>query len=198
MSLKVIALTGPKGSGKDTVGELIKKYFNVSPMFKAHTIAFADPIKKVINELFGLDPNNNNQYDDFKRATCNFSLPKSVTRDMQQYQVEGRHLVREIGMLMRKYDEKQFTNYVVEEIRYQPSDVWIVTDLRFDNEWLAMKQLGAKIINIKRPSYNYDGHITERGFSDSLVDYQLMNDGDLAYLKTRVESVMDEIIKEWK
>ena len=196
MSLKVIALTGPKGSGKDTVGELIKKYFNTSPLFKAHTIAFADPIKTVIKDLFVFE--SNKEYDDLKRTTVNFSLPKQTTRDMQLYEVEGRHLVREIGMLMRKYDEKQFTNYVVNEIRYQPNDVWVVTDMRFDNEWLAMKQLGAKTINIKRPNYHYDGHITERGFNESLVDYQLLNDGDLPYLKTRVESVMDNIMKEWE
>lgn len=195
MNLKVIALTGPKGSGKDTVGELIKQYFNTSPVFKAHTIAFADPIKTVVKDLFVFETTK--EYDDFKRTTCNFSLPKQLTRDMQLYQVEGRHLVREIGMLMRKYDEKQFTNYVIGEIRYQPNDVWVVTDLRFDNEYLAMKNLGAKIINIKRPNYEYDGHITERGFNDSLVDYQLLNDGDLPYLKTRVESVMDSIMKEW-
>lgn len=196
MKPKVIALTGPKGSGKDTVGELIKKYFNTSPMFRAQTIAFADPIKTVVRDLFVFETNR--EYDDFKRTTVNFSLPKQVTRDMQLYQVEGRHLVREIGMLMRRYDEKQFTNYVVGQINLEPNCVWIVTDMRFDNEWLVLKQMGAKIINIKRPNYEYDGHITERGFSDSLVDYHLMNDGDLSYLKTRVESVMDNIMKEWE
>jgi len=195
MNLKVIALTGPKGSGKDTVGALIKQYFNTAPVFKTHTIAFADPIKTVVRDLFVFETMQ--EYDDFKRTTVEFCLPKQVTRDMQQYRVEGRHLVRGIGMLMRKYDEKQFTNYVIGEIRYQPNDVWVVTDLRFDNEYLAMKNLGAKIINIKRPNYEYDGHITERGFNDNLVDYQVLNDGDLAYLKTRVNSVMDNIMKEW-
>jgi len=194
MKLKVIALTGPKGSGKDTVGQLIKQYF-IAPGWSAHTIAFADPIKTVVRDLFVFETMQ--EYDDFKRTTCNFSLPKTITRDMQLYQVEGRHLVREIGMLMRKYDDKQFTKYVVDEIEYRPDDVWVVTDLRFDNEWLVLKQLGAKVINIKRPNYEFDGHITERGFNESLVDYQLLNDGDLAYLKTRVNSIMDSIMKEW-
>lgn len=187
-------MTGPKGSGKDTVGQLIKHYF-VAPGWSAHTIAFADPIKTVVRDLFVFETMQ--EYDDFKRTTCNFSLPKPLTRDMQLYQVEGRHLVREIGMLMRKYDDKQFTKYVVDEIEYRPNDVWVVTDLRFDNEWLVLKQLGAKVINIKRPNYEFDGHITERGFNESLVDYQLLNDGDLAYLKTRVNSIVDSIIKEW-
>jgi len=188
MSLKIIALTGPKGSGKDTVASLISRQYD-----NVNTIAFADPIKKVINNLFELDPSDNKQYDAFKRTQVSYQLPGYLS-----HAIQGRELVREIGMLMRKYDEKQFTDYVVSEIRYKPDDIWVVTDLRFDNEYMVLKSLGAKIINIKRPNYEYDGHITERGFNDSLVDYTIMNDGDLTYLDTRVGSVVVNIMKEWK
>jgi hypothetical protein len=101
-------------------------------------------------------------------------------------------------MLMRRYDEKQFTNYVVSEIRYRPDDLWIVTDLRFDNEYTVLKSLGAKFVKIIRPRYQYDGHITERAFDDHLVDKILMNDGDLDYLQQRVQYVMNDITKEWR
>lgn len=190
MSLKIIALTGPKGSGKDTVGQLIKEmYFK----YNVHTIAFADPIKKEVQHIFNLDSTDNDQYDAFKRASSYFNVDESVSRV-----VAGRHIVREIGMLMRRYDEKQFTNYVVNEIRHLPSDLWVVTDLRFDNEYSVLKGLGAKIIKIIRPQYQYDGHITERAFDDHLVDKVLMNDGDMDYLKQRVRYVMDSIMKEWQ
>ena len=79
-----------------------------------------------------------------------------------------------------------------------PNALWIVTDLRFDNEYMILKQLGAKIVNINRPNYEYDGHITERGFNESLVDFQLMNDGNLEYLKTRVTTVMNNIMEGWE
>lgn len=190
MSLKIIALTGPKGSGKDTVGQLIKEmYFK----YNVHTIAFADPIKKEVQHIFDLDSTDNDQYDTFKRTSSYFNIDESVSRV-----VTGRHIVREIGMLMRRYDEKQFTNYVVNEIRHLPSDLWVVTDLRFDNEYSVLKGLGAKIIKIIRPQYQYDGHITERAFDDHLVDKVLMNDGDMDYLKQRVRYIMDSIMKEWQ
>jgi len=48
MSLKVVALTGSKGSGKDTVGQLI------TDAFGGQTIAFADPIKNVVEHIFQL------------------------------------------------------------------------------------------------------------------------------------------------
>lgn len=194
MSLKIVALTGPKGSGKDTVGALIKQ---MCPSYNVNTIAFADPIKTEIQHLFNLDPENNNQYDDFKRTDIHYSVPNSITRDMTLKTVPGRHVVREIGMLMRRYDEKQFTNYVVDEIRRRPDDLWVVTDLRFDNEYSVLKGIGAKMIKIIRPQYQYDGHITERAFDDHLVDKILMNDGDLDYLQQRVEYIMGDITKEW-
>ena len=189
MALKIIALTGPKGSGKDTVGMLIKEMY---PHLDPQTIAFADPIKKVINHIFNLNDEKGYSYDRLKRATLKLKDEECF------YTIEGRRLVREIGMLMRSYDEKQFSNYVVNEIRYQPTKLWIVTDLRFDNEYTVLKGLDAKIIKIIRPNYHYDGHITERAFDDHLVDKVLMNDGNLDYLKIRVKSVIDNIIEEYK
>lgn len=186
MTLKVIALTGSKGSGKDTVGQLIASQFNTE------TIAFADPIKNVINHVFKLDPNNNNEYDVFKREILEYrvvGVPRAIA---------ARHVVREIGMLMREYDDKQFNKYVREKIEANPEKTWVVTDLRFDNEYTMLKSIGAKIVKITRPSYTYDGHITEREFNDSLVDYTLMNDGSLDYLQIRTEIVMKQIMKEWE
>ena len=139
MALKIIALTGPKGSGKDTVGALIKEMY---PQYAPSTIAFADPIKEVIKHIFNLGDESTYSYDRLKRATL------TLNDEEQFYTVDGRRIVREIGMLMRGYDEKQFTNYIVDNIRYEPTNLWIVTDLRFDNEYTILKNLGAKIIKI--------------------------------------------------
>lgn len=184
--MKIIALTGPKGSGKDTVGMLIKDMY---PHLNPSTIAFADPIKKTINHIFNLSDQSDYTYDRLKRATL------KLKDEEEHYSIEGRRLVREIGMLMRSYDEKQFTNYVVEQIQSKPDNLWVVTDLRFDNEYIVLKNLGAKVVKILRPSYNYDGHITERGFDNHLVDSMLMNDSDLEYLKIRINYVMKDVLE---
>lgn len=189
--MKIIALTGPKGSGKDTVAGIIKNQNKT--FYNVKNIAFADPIKKIIQHIFNLDPANNDQYDLFKRAQISYQLPGYLTEN-----VEGRRVVREIGMMMRQYDEEQFTQYVWKEIAANPTALWIVTDLRFDNEYVMLKQLGAKIVKITRPQYQYDGHITERAFDDHLVDNILHNDGDLEYLNMRTAYVMASIKKEWE
>lgn len=185
----IVALTGPKGSGKDTVGRLICEMY---PQYNPVTIAFADPIKKTVNHIFNLSDEAEYNYDRLKRSTL------KLEDEEEYYSIDGRRLVREIGMLMRSYDTQQFNNYVAGKIRNEPDRLWIVTDMRFDDEYIMLKDMGASIVKLIRPSYNYDGHITERGFDDHLVDIKLMNDGDLEYLKIRVEYTMKSILEASK
>ena len=49
MSKKIIAIVGKKGSGKDTIGNIIKE---LDPEFQQYS--FAMPIKKVITDVFGV------------------------------------------------------------------------------------------------------------------------------------------------
>lgn len=192
--MKLIALTGPKGSGKDTVAGIIKTMYG--DRYDVESIAFADPIKKVVQHIFELDPTSVDEYDKFKRLDVEYNMPG----EGRKY-VPGRHVVREIGMLMRDYDMNQFTSYVdakFHESRFDDRKMFIVTDLRFDNEYMMLKSWNASIIKIIRPQYQYDGHITERGFDDHLVNKVLMNDGSMDYLTTRVQTVMDSLLQEKK
>lgn len=182
----VIALTGPKGSGKDRVAEIIKE--NLGSLYSVKNIAFADPIKKAVQHIFCLSPHDVNEYDNIKRTDLRWNPMCSVP---------GRHVVREIGMLMRDYDTEQFVRYVEKEIKENsvPNSIWVVTDLRFDNEYTLLKKLSAVIVKVTRPNYYYDGHITERGFDDTLVDYVIDNNGTLKDLKQKVIETMKEVIK---
>lgn len=183
----MIAISGPKGSGKDTVGQIIQQ---LTP--QSRTIAYADPIKRVIQHLFDLNPENNDQYDLFKRTSVHYQLNGYLDNG-----VEGRHLVREIGMLMRSYDENQFTRYVEEQIKLNPSKLWIVTDMRFNNELISLRKLNATIVQVVRPGYKFDGHATETGFSDDVFDYTIVNDGNMDDLTRHVEDVLDDILLKW-
>lgn len=191
----ILGLTGPKGSGKDTVADMLIEHYK-SQWRDVTRLAFADPIKKVIQHIFKLDPTNNDQYDKFKRSTLDvFDVDKIMCS------VEGRHVVREIGMMMRGYDEKQFNNYVEQHFKhahFTMNRVFIITDLRFDNEYMMLRQWGAKIIKVDRPGYHYDGHITERGFDDQLVDYTIHNEGSLADLMQATRKMIADINKENK
>jgi len=169
--LKVIGLTGPKGSGKDTVAKVLEKIVGE----RVNQIAFADPIKKEIIQLFNLK--SIWDYDTFKRAELTFEV-NSINQ-----KIPGRQVVREIGMLMRRYDEEQFNNYVESSILSKPKEIWAITDLRFDNEYVMLKRLGAVIVKVTNNRVkDDDNHITERGFDSSLIDFMLPNHGSMDML----------------
>jgi hypothetical protein len=193
--MMIIALTGAKGSGKDTVADLLIAQYQ-SQWKTVHRLAFADPIKRMVQHIFKLDNRTNEQYDKFKRSTLDV-----FDTDKIMCSVEGRHVVREIGMMMRNYNEKQFNDYIEERltsVAFTTNQVFVITDLRFDNEYTLLRRWGAKIIKVDRPGYEYDGHITERGFDDHLVDYVINNDGTMNDLTDAVQDLIIKMNKEHK
>lgn len=188
---KIIALTGAKGCGKDTTAEILRNAYHISGERLIIPIAFADPIKREVMRIFNLKTIA--EYDTFKRSILQ-------TKDAT---IDGRHVVREIGMLMRKYDVNQFVDYVDQRINArddnpQRETIWVITDLRFDNELVHLQNLGAKIVKIDRPFGGViDTHVTERGFDNNICDVVVENKSTLGEYTTQVLNVFDKKLLEW-
>lgn len=182
MSAKlVIALTGAKGAGKDTVANLMKEMY---PQINVSSVAFADPIKTKIMKIFNL--RSVEEYDLLKRSDVHWGEKFTL--------VPGRHVCREIGMLMRSYSDTQFNDYVADFINKQEGGVVVVTDMRFDNEYTLMRDLGAAIVKVKNERVSEeDMHITERGFDDGLVDYVIPNHGTYDELRSAIGTMMEKV-----
>lgn len=192
MKPKVIALAGVKGAGKDSVAKIIQKH-GTDRGLTIHMVAFADPIKKVVQHIFDLDDTSNDQYDLFKREVIKYQLPGYLS-----HLVSGRHIVREIGMLMRSYDDQQYIRYVRSKIESDPEAIWIVTDMRFENEYSFLKEeYSAAMIKVKRVVDSTDKHITEREFSDYRVRHLIENYSTEENLVKETLEVFETIQKEW-
>jgi hypothetical protein len=112
--------------------------------------------------------------------------------------IQGRQVVREIGMMMRRYDVNQFVEYVDNKTQQDQDAIWVITDLRFDNELIHLQNLGAKIVKIDRPIGNMiDTHITERGFDNSICDIIIENKATLEEYNRQVLHVFDKKLIEW-
>lgn len=183
---KIIALTGPKGCGKDTVADILIDAYYRPVNGRIRRVAFADPIKHEVMRIFGLKTIND--YDVFKRSL--------VTSN--NHCVDGRQVVREIGMMMRKYDVNQFVEYVDDKIASDEDSIWVITDLRFDNELVHLQNIGAKIVKIDRPLGVIDTHITERGFDNSVCDIIIENKSTLGEFNAEVLNIFDKKLIEWK
>lgn len=177
----VIALAGFKGSGKDTVCELLMAHY---PNVKH--LAFADPIKRRIMEALDLRPS---EYDKMKRQTFRSG----------ELEIKGRDIVRMVGMTMRSYNPEQFINDVCDEINvgYETGiDTFIISDLRFDNEvrWLYTLQAHSPfkvvIIKVTRPDVTSDGHVSEQEIPDDQCSIVLNNDGNIQQLEEEVSQIV--------
>ena len=181
----IIGFCGAKGSGKDTGYKLLTELY---PDLKFNLIAFADPIKNTICDIFGLTID---QLNTIKRIDSIGIIDYAY--DKTYGQLTGRDLVRKIGMLMRNYDDQQFNRYVQEAIRSNPQSNYVVTDVRFNNEIAAVKTIGGYIIRVDRDSCKYDNHVTETKVENP--DFIIDNNKDLQHYKDQLKNIVDQLLR---
>ena len=168
----LIALYGPKRCGKDSFFQIVKEAF---PEIKFGRIAFADPIKDHVMEVFNL--RSDEEYEIFKESRLTFN-PKPGTG----IEVSGRHIVRSIGMNMRRITHAQvYWDHVQNTVKASPDvQVWVLTDLRFPDEmgWITNQNLWktTTVCRINREGCNFDGHASEQDWMPpALVTYAFDN-----------------------
>ena len=178
----IIGFCGAKGSGKDTGFKLLDQLYPGE--FKR--IAFADPIKNTICDIFNLSIDELNilkRVDNIGLINCN---------DNTIYgQLSGRDLVRKIGMMMRNYDENQFNKYVDSLITNNPNTNFVITDVRFDGEVKLVHEHNGILIRVDRDDCPYDNHITERKITN--VDYVIDNNHSLADYQNQLVDIINNL-----
>lgn len=174
----IIGIHGKARSGKDTVGNLIRKY---NPESNWHTKAFADKIKVIAAEILALDPKI--VFDDaFKLA------------EIPRLKMTGRDFLQKLGtdVFREHISEDVWVNALLDE--YKPGMNWVITDVRFRNEADRIKQLGGKVIKVIRDT-DVMTHISERAldtyhFWDQVID----NNGTLEELESIVKNETSKLL----
>jgi hypothetical protein len=164
MPATIIGLGYRARSGKDTVGEILVRRFGFM------RVSFADQLKRTVGQLYRVDP-----FDpDFKTT----ALPNGMT---------GGQALQQIGVALRGVDENIWihasglTGYAM-----MPNARIVVTDVRFPNEAAAVRELGGKLWEIRRPGLPADSHASEIGGREIKWDAVIPNDTTLADLEGRV------------
>jgi len=71
---------------------------------------------------------------------------------------------------------------------YHPS--WCITDMRFPNEYDAIKSRNGIVIRINRPGVPVNNHPSETALDNFKFDYVINNDGTLEDFKIKVEDCL--------
>lgn len=177
---RLIGLSGFAQVGKDSVANILKEH-------GFQRIALADPIREamyLLNPIVVTDSRGRifrlqEVVDDIGWDDAKTSIPE-VRRLLQVFGTEvGRQLFGEgiwVDLAMRKIG---------------PEGKYVITDVRFPNEVLAIGSLGGSLIRVTRPgSAPVNQHISDAGLSGSWFYAEISNDGSLEDLRSKVLEVL--------
>lgn len=175
---RIIGLTGPARSGKDTVGGILADEYG------ATSLSFAAPIREFVASLLGIsvpemDPLKEVPQDALGGKTPRFAMQSLGT---------------EWGRVMLADDLWVRACMVKAESIARECGLPVVTDVRFDNEAQAIVDRGGVIVRLAVPqkaalSEKASEHPSEAGVSDSLVDETIENNGSIADLAEKVRAI---------
>lgn len=81
-----------------------------------------------------------------------------------------------VNALMKDYRAINYLQCITSEGFISPiMPDWVITDLRFDNEALAIKERGGVIIKIERPDVETIKHSSEVGIDKKYIDHTVFN-----------------------
>lgn len=178
--MDILALSGKKGSGKDFLGNFLCQERNYT------RIAFADPLKKAIEEIFSLNHDQLYGSDKEKEDIYWGVSPRWLMTTI------GTEMFRDFfGLLMKTkgiWSEEEKANIWVkcaekkiQVLREKGLSKFVITDLRFKNEANWVKKNNGVIININRPqNTSSSDHISETDLSEEYFDHTFLNDDESA------------------
>ena len=183
----IIGLSGSAGAGKDTVADfLVQKYD-----FKK--ISFATPLKDGVSSLFAFSP----------KQMENRILKEQVDK---RWGISPRFAMQLIGTeVFRKYFGDDFwlkhaRSTVSKSAIVNPNQSIVISDCRFDNEAEFIHQLKGKVWRIDRKQtcleQTTSSHSSEKGIRKNLVNCFIANEGSIHELKSDVDSLLPDFIKE--
>lgn len=172
LKYKLIGLHGKAQAGKDTTG----KY--MSWLCGYPTYAFAEPIKVLINNLFGWDERHSN--GELKEIVDPY-WGISPRYAYQTFGTDwGRNLINSDIWLMKAMRT------------YEQNKSLIITDVRFENEADWIRQNGGIVVHISRESaLQVNKHISENGIRFHHDDCWLDNNDDYDNLYNNIHYLIE-------
>lgn len=201
MMPKLIAVSGWKGSGKDTTGlHLMHKY-------KYRPISFAYALKNMVSEMYGvhrfwLDDRTKKDMPLMNMpviATDPFS--QAIHNMLRDELTSGYWTPRALCILEGSIKRSVYANYwvkkVVEEILRDEHNNYVITDMRYCNEADVLRMMipNMQAVRVVRPDLTITTQDpSERDLDSYKFDQVLLNDGTIEDLGQRIDQYMRRFI----
>ena len=177
--MKLIALCGAAGAGKDTVAD----------MRPARKLAFADALYREVAEAWGVEQHvlrcretKELESPILSVAHCkDLGFRTNCWRDFHNRPRSPRQILQWWGDYRRAQDPDYFVNSLLWAIQNDGKTDHVITDVRFPNEAALVRQLGGQLWQIRRPGYEAGGtgHASDTAGDEFAPDVVLENFGSL-------------------
>ena len=200
----VIAICGKKGSGKDTSAKIIQNYMWTTHAQWYRTRAFAKPLKDVVQILTQCSDDKLHTHEGKESV-----FPNTFSPEHETY----RDILKSVGKATRRF----LANWMHQTWRretaqmnyYRLPNLWIVTDLRLDDElkWLRTEVANSArvfVVRVDAVAPSKDSDITEvsvDAFPNQEIDFTIYNhtwDDHQNRLQKDCERMCEEIMYQVK
>lgn len=211
--MNLIGISGKIGAGKDTVGIIIRQLGFTNNGGTWENMKFAGKLKIIASLLTGI-PIEKFEDQEFKKTI----LGSEWGRPTKQNPLNAIEPFKDITFvemmsvrdLLQKLGTEAMRNGLHENVwvnalfaDYTEDKQWVITDVRFPNEFKAIKEKGGIVIRVNRPGHGNsmkelaEAHPSETALDGHDFDYVIENDGNLEKLIDKVKEILltENIIK---
>lgn len=177
----IIGLTGYAGAGKDAAAQFLIEDHGFT------RIAFADPMREI---LYALNPivgyrATSGKIVDVKELVDKFGWDQAK-RDYPEIRALLQRLGTEGGREI--LGENIWVDTAMRKASHFSRVVF--TDCRFENEAKAIREAGGTVLRVTRPGVGpVNGHVSDKGLPNSLIDGEILNNGTLEDLRRKVAAL---------
>lgn len=192
--MKIIGLTAFKGSGKDTFADFLvshNKYIKISfaqfmkdaskILFNWTDDHFEHKNKEIIDKYWGISPRQflQNLGTEFLR-----SLTQLNSTNLQIY--DGSFITGNFTFHIKRI------NLYINQLYKQKTKYIVITDIRFQDEFDFIKQIGGIIVKINRNvlSNKYSNHLSEKFIDNFKEDYIIDNNSSKEVFYKNIEDFL--------
>lgn len=163
MNNRLLSISGKAGSGKDTVADIIRSLTD----FHYKKRSFAFKLKYTYRLLTGVpvdDLNNRDTKELYRPDLC------------------------AMADKLREWNKNVFINALWAD--FSSLSAWIITDVRYANEFFSVKGRGGLMIRVERPGIESGDHSSETDIDNFPFDVTIINDGTLDDLREKVKQAL--------
>lgn len=184
----LFAISGKARAGKNTVASLIEKHSGWPE--KTKIVALADPMKRIIKSMFP----EASESCLFGPSELRSTIISNKYLDKNGKSLTYRQALIDLGAFGRQYNPDIWLNCLVEDARNSiDKHVYIVSDVRFINEFKFLKAAGFTMIRVLRDDAAQIDDISEtqqEGIPNEEFHYVLENNGTIPELSESVRCLV--------